>query len=48
MAQAESILGRPYKMGRLHRRLRSTRFVGRYGYAKDQVRKDVDDWLNRM
>src|SRR5678815_4641427 len=20
----------------------------RYGYAKDQVRKDVDDWLNRM
>src|SRR3990172_3672513 len=20
----------------------------RYGYAKDQVKKDVDDWLNRM
>jgi uncharacterized protein YjbJ (UPF0337 family) len=20
----------------------------RYGYAKDQVRKDVDDWLGRM
>jgi uncharacterized protein YjbJ (UPF0337 family) len=20
----------------------------RYGYAKDQVRKEVDDWLNRM
>jgi uncharacterized protein YjbJ (UPF0337 family) len=20
----------------------------RYGHAKDQVRKDVDDWLNRM
>jgi uncharacterized protein YjbJ (UPF0337 family) len=19
----------------------------RYGYAKDQVKKDVDDWLNR-
>ena len=19
-----------------------------YGYAKDQVRKEVDDWLNRM
>jgi uncharacterized protein YjbJ (UPF0337 family) len=20
----------------------------RYGYAKDQVRKEVDDWLSRM
>ena len=20
----------------------------RYGYAKDQVKKDVEDWLNRM
>ena len=20
----------------------------RYGYAKDQVKKDVDDWLGRM
>jgi uncharacterized protein YjbJ (UPF0337 family) len=20
----------------------------RYGYAKDQVRKDVDDWMNRQ
>ena len=20
----------------------------RYGYAKDQVRKDVDDWINRQ
>jgi uncharacterized protein YjbJ (UPF0337 family) len=20
----------------------------RYGYAKEQVRKEVDDWLNRM